>query len=207
MNFRFSLSRYALLATGVVTLGLLSGQTNADQAQPGEISFALHTLKETNVEGPDVERTYFTIGKKRIVIGQPKGCRFKIENANLILILTDAGLDGEIHVSRSAFTPELDLVANALQYRDAAVKSIPKGASEIVPQPPILNFYPYNGWKSIGLKSTYSLYGRSMTRTVTYVNLEVGAQVVVTMLAANKDTEKVEKLAQQFMSSWWVKDS
>jgi hypothetical protein len=29
----------------------------------------------------------------------------------------------------------------------------------------------------------------------------------VTMLAANKDTEKVEKLAQQFMSSWWVKDS
>jgi hypothetical protein len=206
MNFRNSLSRYALVATAVATLGLLSGPTNADQAQPGEISFALHTLKETNVEGPDVERTYFTIGSKRIVIGQPKGCRFKNENGNLVLVLSDAGLDGEIQVSRSAFTPELEFVANALQYRDAVAKSIPKGASEIVTHPPSLNFYPYNGWKSIGIKSTYSLIGRSMTRTVGYVNLEVGAQLAVTTLAANKDTEKVEKLAQQFMSSWWVKE-
>jgi hypothetical protein len=206
MTFRPSLTRYALLTVGVATLGLLAGQTNADQAQPGEISFALHTLKETNVEGPDVERTYFTIGKKRIVIGQPKGCRFKNENGNLVLVLSDAGLDGEIQVSRSAFTPELDFVASALQYRDAVAKSVPKGASEIVTAPPILNFYPYNGWKSIGIKSTYSLIGRPMTRTVGYVNLEVGAQVTVTTLAASKDAEKVEKLAQQFMSSWWVKE-
>jgi hypothetical protein len=192
------------LAAGILALAFTSATARgADSTRP-EISFVVHTLREENVEGPDVERTYFTVGSQRIVFGQPRNCRLNLESGDLVVLLTGAGLDGEIRVSRSSFTSESDLAGEALKYRDAASASMPRDATTIEAQPPVLNPYPYNGWKSLGFTWTYSFSGRPMTKTVSYINLETGVQIVVTTVAAKKDAEKVGKIAREFMSSWWV---
>lgn len=175
----------------------------ADTLRP-EISFNVQRLIEENVEGPNVERTYFMAGGRRVVFWQPKGYRFNVDASGFLLLLADAGLDGEIHVNRSEFTPESDLVTDVLKYREAASKGIPSGATGIVVQPPVINPFPYNGWKSLGFTWTYAFFGRPMVRTVSYINLEVGVQIMVTTLAAKDDAEKVSQIAKQFMSSWWV---
>ncbi len=174
----------------------------ATEAKP--ISFTLRTWDDANSEGPNVKRTFFTVGKKRIAVGLPKGCRFNATEDKLALVLLDADVDGEIYVTASPFSPDVDLATNALKYRDAAQADLPRGASGVATFPPQMNVYSYNGWKSLGFTWTYVLIGRSSIRTITYLNLDVGAQVVVTTLAAGKDTEKVAKIAQQFVSSWWV---
>jgi hypothetical protein len=43
-----------------------------------------------------------------------------------------------------------------------------------------------------------------MVRTVTYVNIDGGVQLVVTTVAASKDAPRVMEIAREFMSSWWV---
>jgi hypothetical protein len=119
----------------------------------------------------------------------------------------DAGLDGEILVKQSTFTPETALAANALKYREAAAKEMPQGASQVEVQQPVMNPYPYNGWTSLGFTWSYASSGRPMVRTVSYINLEIGVQIVVTILAVKDDAEKVDKIAKQFMSSWWVMEA
>jgi hypothetical protein len=196
-------ARATALALGLLALAAPSPEA-ADPQRP-EISFTARTLREENVEGPDVERTYFTAGRRRIIFGTPKGCRLSLgEGGGVVLLLNDTGLDGEIHVSQSPFSPQSDLAAEALTYREAASRSLPGDVTNLEVQPPALNPYPYNGWKSLGFTWTYASYGRAMTRTVSYINLEIGVQIVVTTLAVNKDAAKVGKLAREFMSSWWV---
>lgn len=204
MKHHIIFSRAALL--GAAILGLLSTPdvSRAAASPPPEISFNIYKLKEENVEGPDVERTYFSAGDKRIAFGQPKGCHLSSAGDQLDILLSDAGLDGEIHVNRSPFTVDLDLAAAALKYRDAATRDLPQGAQNVEVQTPVMNAYPYNGWKSLGFIWTYSLSGRPMVRTVSYINLEIGTQIVVTTLAERKDAEAVSKIARKFMSSWWV---
>ena len=188
----------------ILALALTGGQLLAQGAKAPEISFGIHKFKEENVEGPDVERTYIDAGEKRIVIAQPKGCHLSSEGDQLDILLNDSGLDGEIHVSRSAFTVDVDLAVQALKYREAASKDLPRGATNVEVLQPVMNAYPYNGWKSLGFIWTYTMGGRSMVRTVSYVNLEIGAQIVVTTVADRKDAEAVSKIARKFMSSWWV---
>lgn len=177
----------------------------AEESKPPEITFQVHKLLEENVEGPNVERTYFAAGQKRIVFGQPKGCRLSSSGNQLLILLTDAGLDGEIHVDRSPFTPDFDLAAGALKYRETATRDMPNGATHVEVQQPVMNVFPFNGWKSLGFTWTYVSSGRPMVRTVSYINLEIGTQIVVTTLAAKSDADQVSKLTRQFMSSWWVK--
>jgi len=195
-------SQVTILAAGLLALAGPIHEIAAQNAQRPEIAFTVHRLNEPNVEGPDVERTYFLAAGKRIVFGQPKDCHFTFNDAGFLILPT--GLDGEIQVSRSTFTPESDLAENALKYRESAAKGTPKGATQPEVQQPVMNPYPYNGWKSLGFVWTYALSGRPMTRTVNYINLEVGVQVVVTTLAAKNDAEAVNKIARQFMSGWWV---
>lgn len=190
------------LASGLLALASPSPGAAVEGAQRPEISFTVHRLKETNVEGPDMERTYFVAGGKRIVFGEPKDCRFTVNDAGILIL--PAKLDGEIRITRSTFTPEFNLTENALKYRDAADQGTPRGATQIVVQQPVLNPYPYNGWKSLGFTWTYVLAARPMMRTVSYINLEVGVQVMVTTLATVDDAEAVNKIARQFMSGWWV---
>lgn len=196
-------ARLFLLSIAAISFG---ATPNRAVASPVEISFTVQKLIEENVEGPDVERSFFTAGNKRIIFGQPKDCTINTHTDGLVILLSKAGLDGEIHVSRSPFSPELDLAKNALQYRDAAAAAMPAGATAVEADPPLANTYPYNGWKSVGFTWKFSLYGRPMVRSVSYINLEVGAQVVVTTLANQRDDQKVREIAQQFMSSWWVKE-
>ncbi len=202
MCLRLRISPAALLTAGLLALTWTAPESLAQEARRPEISFTVHRLKEPNVEGPDVERTYFLAAGKRIVFGLPKECRVTI-NDNGFLLLPN-GLDGEIQVGRSAFTADFDLAKNALTYREAAAKGTPKGANQLEVQQPVLNPFPYNGWKSLGFTWTYSIAGRPMTRTVSYINLEVGVQVMVTTLAVKKDAEQVDKISKQFLSSWWV---
>jgi hypothetical protein len=122
----------------------------------------------------------------------------------MVILLSDAGLDGEIQIRRSPFTPASDFITETLRYREAAVQSLPAGATGIEFQPPALHPYPYNGWKSLGFSWTYAFFGRPVVRTVSYINLEIGIQIVVTTQAAKNDAEKVGAVARQFMSSWWV---
>jgi hypothetical protein len=164
----------------------------------------VQTLKEENIEGPDVERTYFTAAGKKIVYGLPKGCRLSTGDG-FLLLPQDSAADWEIHVDRSPFTPAMDLAQDVLKYRDSAAEGTPRGATQVQVEQPVMNPYPYNGWKSLGFTWTYSCYGRSMVRTVSYVNLEVGVQVMVTTLATKANAENAGKIARRFMSSWWVK--
>lgn len=200
---RWKLWRRRLAPLLLSSLALLSFCRGAGAASPG-ISFTVHHLREANAEGPDVARTYFLAKGRRIVFAKPPGCHFGRDEGGLVILLTESDLDGEIHVGESPFTPETDLAANALQYREAASKSMPRGAERVEVQPPLLNPYPYNGWKSLGFTWSYTSAGRGMVRTTSYINLEIGLQIVVTTLAARADAEKVAKIAQQFMSSWWV---
>lgn len=192
----------ALLTAGLLTLaGLVPAAPAQDTARP-EISFTVHRIKEANVEGPDVERTYFTAAGQRIVFGLPQKCRATINDTGFLLL--PEGLDGEIQVGRSTFAPDFDLPKNALAYREAAAKGNPRGAEQLEVQQPQLDPYPFNGWKSLGFTWTYAIAGRPMVRTVSYINLEVGVQVMVTTLAAKADAEKIHKIARQFMSGWWI---
>jgi hypothetical protein len=193
-----------LITAALLGLAAFTPVTRAETGRPPEIAFNIFKATEENVEGPDVERTYFLAGGKRVVFGLPKDCRVSGDGDRLLITLADAGLDGENSVTRSLFTPESDLAKDALVYRAAGVGSMPRGAASVEVQTPVMNPYPYNGWKSLGFTWTYLSSGRSMVRTVSYINLEIGAQIVVTTLAAKKDAEKVDKLAKQFMSSWWV---
>jgi hypothetical protein len=204
MKLYLSNLKASLLVVGMMALAFPGSRAPAADLQHSDISFAVHKLHEENVEGPDVERTYFIAGGKRVVFGLPKACRLTVDSAGFLLLLTDADLDGEIHISRSGFTPEADLASEVLRYREAASMSMPKDATNIELQPPMMNPYPYNGWKSIGFSWRYSFAGRSMVRTMSYINLEMGVQVAVTTLALQRDAEKVNKIARQFMSSWWV---
>jgi hypothetical protein len=188
-------------------LGFGAPRTGAADARRPVISFNVMKLKQENVEGPDVERTYFAAGAKRIVFGIPKGCRLSMTDGGLLILLMDAGLDGEILVKQSSFTPETALGANALKYREAASKEMPQGATQVEVQQPVLNPYPYNGWTGLGFTWSYASSGRPMVRTVSYINLEIGVQIVVTTLAVKNDAEMVEKIVRQFMSSWWVMDA
>ncbi|MEP6668424.1 MAG: hypothetical protein ABJF10_04685 [Chthoniobacter sp.] len=203
MKLRTLFSKTTALAVGIVALACASREARAADSQHPEISFAVQHLREENVEGPNVERTYFMAAGKRVVFGLPKGCQLSAGDG-FLLLPTEAGLDGEIRVSRSSFTPETDLAAEALTYRDAATQGLPKDATHVEAKPPVMNTYPYNGWKSMGFSWTYSAYGKPMVRTVSYINLQVGVQIVVTTLAVQSDAEKVNKLARQFISSWWV---
>jgi hypothetical protein len=194
-----SLSLTAALA--LLALGFTPWEATA---APPQISFTVHHLNEENVEGPNVERTYFMAGGKRLIFGQPKG-KMIIDANGLDIQLKDEGLNGEIQINRSPLTPEVDLVQNALQYREAATLGLPKGATRVELLQPVMDPYPFNGWKSLGFVWNYAFFGQPMKRTVNYVNLNVGVQLVVTTLASKEDTEKVERIAQQFLASWWVK--
>lgn len=199
--------RFFTGATPILIAAILAGLAPIATAdsKPPEVLFVVRKLLEENLEGPDVERTYFPAGEKKIVYGQPKGTRFTAEGSSLTINLSDLGLDGEIHVNRSTFTPDFDLAAEALTYREAAAKNMPNGAVNVQVQQPVMNPYPYNGWKSLGFTWNYSIGGRPMVRTVSYINLEIGSQLVITTLATKADSEKVAKIAQQFIGSWWVK--
>lgn len=192
----------AALAACILFASLIVSSRADDAAKP-EISFALHKSIESGSEGPDAERTYFVAAGKRIALGVPKGCQLS-GGDGLLLLLTDTGLDGEIHVKRSPFTPDLNLAENALQYRATAQKDLPEDAAVLQPSPPVMNPYPFNGWKSIGFTWSFSAFGRSQVRTVNYINLEMGVQIVVTTISAKSDAEKVDKIAKQFLASWWV---
>jgi hypothetical protein len=207
MKERITLRGAAVLLLGLMVMSSTRPDARAAGPQPPEISFAIHRSTEENVEGPNIERTYFMAGNQRIAFGQPKGCRLTNDDRGLLILLTDANLDGEIHVRRSPFTLEADLVADVLKFRDAAAIDVPRDANNVEVLPPVINPYPYNGWKSLGFTWTYSAYGRSLVRTVSYINLEIGAQIVVTTLAVKSDAEKVNKIAKQFMSSWWVMET
>jgi hypothetical protein len=204
MKERISLRGAAVLFLAMMLMSSAHPHASAADSQPPQISFAIHKSTEENVEGPNVERTYFMAGNQRIAFGEPKGCRLTNDDRGLLILLTDANLDGEIHVRRSPFTPATDLVADVLKLRDAAATEIPTSSDNLETLPPVINPFPYNGWKSVGFTWTYSAYGRSMVRTASYINLEIGAQIVVTTLAVKSDAEKVNKIAKQFMSSWWV---
>jgi len=196
-----------MLIAGILAVVLATGEAPATGLKPAEISFQVRKLQEENVEGPDFERTCFTAGARKIVFGQPKGWRLSNQDGGVLLLPEEAGVDGEIHVRNSAFTPDFDLAQHALEYREAASKGTPQDATNVEVQPPFLNPFPYNGWKSLGFTWNYAFFGRSMVRQVSYINLEFGVQVVVTTLAAKGDAERVNKVARQFMSSWWVKGS
>jgi hypothetical protein len=81
---------------------------------------------------------------------------------------------------------------------------MPGGATNIQVAQPVMNPYPFNGWKSLGFTWTYGLYGRPMVRTVSYLNLDGGVQVIITTVASQKSAEKIDKMAKQFIASWWV---
>ncbi len=193
----------AAAAMLAVLLHISPGSTAAE-AQPPAISFTARVSEESNVEGPDVRRTYFSIGAKRMAFGVPKGCRLSSDEGGFVLLPPRNSLDGEIRIGRSDFTPDFDLAANALKYRDAASADIPKGATNVSVEQPVLNVFPYNGWRSLRFTWSYSLYGRPLVRTVTFLNLEIGVQMVVTTVAAKTDAEKISEIARQFMRSWWV---
>lgn len=203
MSTRYLLAEAAVLAAGLLALAAASRDACAAEGQDPKISFGIHKVTEDNVEGPNVERTYFTVGEKRIAFGLPKGWRITV-NDGFLLLPEERGIDGEIHVTRSTFTPDYDLAANALKYRESASQSAPRGAENEEVQPPVMNPYAYNNWKSLGFTWTYSMNGRAMVRTVSYINLDVGGQVIVTTLAAKQDAEKVDQAAKQFMGSWWA---
>ena len=158
---------------------------------------------DVSPEGPEFARTYFMAGGKRIALGVPKGVRLSVGDG-FILLPVDGRFDGEIHVTRSPFATDFDLAKNALEYREAGARETPKGATDVEVQQPVMDPYPFNGWKSLGFHWTYSSFGRPMVRTVNYINLDVGVQIVVTTLAVKKDADKVDKLAKQFIGTWWV---
>lgn len=195
-----------ILAIGVLSMVLLSASAQAAPEPAPDILFNVYPLKEENVEGPDVERTYFKAGSKRIVFGQPAGTYFRIQGSGLTVLFEDGKVTGEIHIGRSPFTSEFPLAENALKYREAGAKGTPAGASNIQVQQPVLDPYPYNGWKSLGFTWTYELFGRRMMRTVSYINLEIGTQLELTTIAEQKYAETVGKIAKDFMSSWWLMD-
>jgi hypothetical protein len=189
-----------------LSLAFLCGAASSVVAAAPEVSFNVQTLKEENVEGPDVERTYFTAVGKKIVFGKPAGTEFRATDAGFLLVPTEEGVTGEIQVAVSPLTVETDLAQNALTYREAAAKNMPKGAENAEVLQPVLDTFPYNGWKSIGFTWTYSTSGRAMIRDVSFINLEVGVQVMVTTITTKEHSDKVRKLAQEFLSSWWVKE-
>jgi len=195
-----------LVAAGFLALAFVPAKASAADGNPPQISFGAHKLMETNVEGPDVERTYFTIGDNRVIFGLPKGWRLSVGDG-FLLLPEEGTVDGEIHVTRSPFAPDFDLATNALKYREAAAQGMPQGAGKEQPRPPLMDPYPFNGWKSLGFVWNYGGQGRMMVRTVNYINLEakLGVQVMVTTLASKQDSPKVEKAAKEFMASWWVK--
>lgn len=190
--------------------GQAPGATPAPAATPAptnrkrvDISFATHRTMDVNPEGPEFARTYFMIGPKRIAIGIPKAVRLSVGDG-FILLPSDDSFDGEIHIVRSPFDIDFDLAQNVLKYREAGERGIPRGATEVEVQQPVMNPYPFNGWKSLGFTWTYSSFGRPMVRTVNYINHDLGVQILVTTLAAKKDAEKVDKLAKQFVGTWWI---
>jgi hypothetical protein len=198
-----SVLRVTAVAAAIANSFILAPCAEADSESP-KVSFALQTLKEENVEGPDVERTYFTVGADKISVAPPNGCQMRVEDDSLVLILSGLNLDGEIKITQSPFSPGFELTRNALKYRDDGAAALPRGAEQIQVEQPVLNPYPFNGWKSLGFTWNYAFRGRPMLRSVAYMNLEVGAQVVVTTLASKADASKVEAIAKQFIGSWWV---
>ncbi len=194
-----------VLATAAVTL-LIDPAPRAALAagsQRGVVSFDVHKLEEENVEGPNVVRSYFTVGDRWMIFGVPKGCRLTADG-EFMLVPTDPGVDGEIHVRRSPFPSELDLTDNAAKYGNAVSGQIPEGAQDIEVQPPQVDPYPFNGWHSLGFTCTYTFYGRSFCRTVSYINLDEGVQVVVTGESSPASAEKIGKMAHSFIGSWWT---
>jgi hypothetical protein len=179
----------------------------AQEQKPGVITFTVRKILEENVEGPAVPRTYFLCGRKRIVFGLPKGVRLSEGAASATLLLTDAGADGEVQVSRSPFTPETDFGVMKEKYQEAGAAEIPAGAADVQLRGIEESPYPYNGWSSMGFTWNYSFYGRPMTKTVSFINLEIGIQVKVSTSAVSKDEVKVLDLAKDFMRSWWVMGS
>ncbi|HSI10615.1 MAG TPA: hypothetical protein VK961_01165 [Chthoniobacter sp.] len=158
---------------------------------------------DVNPEGPEFARTYFMAGSKRIAIGVPKGVRLSVGDG-FILLPVDDSFDGEIHVTRSSFGIDFDLAQNVLKYRETGAREMPQGATDIQVQQPVMDPYPFNGWKSLGFTWTYTSFGRPMVRSVNYINLDLGAQIVVTTLAVKNDAAKVDKIAKQFLGTWWV---
>src|SRR5690349_9537990 len=126
----------ALLAAAITLQSLTAAHSAGTEASLPPITFALQTLTEENVEGPDVERTFFRIGADRIAIGKPHGTQIRVEDNSLVLVLTGLGLDGEIHIAQSPFTPSFDLVQNVLKYRDAGASTIARGSEQIEVQTP-----------------------------------------------------------------------
>lgn len=174
----------------------------APPAKPPEISFVVRKFVETPAEGPDVERTYFLVGYKRVAFGMPRNCR--LLGGEDFRLTPEDGSDSEIQVTRSVFTPESNFAKEAVRYHDVAVRGLPQEVEGENPTAPVMDPYPFNGWKSMGFTWSYSLYGRSVVRNVSFINLDLGVQIMVTTVASKSDAPKIEKLAKQFLSSWWV---
>jgi len=170
--------------------------------QPPKISFTVQKVMETPAEGPDVERSFFLIGPKRVAFGVPKGCHLQVGDG--FTLKPEDGSDGEIQVTRSPFTREMNFASEAVRYHDFAAREVPQGVEGENPAVPVMDTYPFNGWKSMGFTWSYSLYGRSVVRSVSFINVDLGVQVMVTTTASKKDAPNIEKLAAQFLSSWWV---
>ena len=174
----------------------------ASPGKPPEISFEVHKVLETPAEGPDVERTYFLVGSKRVAFAVPRDCHF--QSSDGFALTPDGDSDAEIHVTRSPLTLDANFATEAVRYHEVAAAGLPPGVEGEKPAAPVMDTYPFNGWKSMEFTWSYSLYGRSVVRSVTFINLESGVQVMVTTVAAKNEAAKIEKLARQFLSSWWV---
>lgn len=197
---------HSMMRLAVARLALLAALSAASLAQAAEwkpFNFATRQYLDKAVEGPDRMLTYITIGDARMVVRLPQLAKTSSSPAGLTLFLTEAGARGELRVTNSSMSPELDLVTNVDDFKKAADAGIPAEAEEIEHQDPSGEVYSMNEWKSMTFSSTYKHFVQRMYRQVAYINIE-GGQVCLTLTCVADDAERAQGIARRFMASWYI---
>ena len=104
---------------------------------------------------------------------------------------------------KSPLTPERPFDGQSAEaYRDAALRSVPSGATNLVIESEIFDPFPINQWKSHGVIVSYHNSGWAVRQCVVFLNFSGKQQILFITSALEKSFDEALALSWGIIRSW-----
>jgi hypothetical protein len=170
------------IATTLILVGGLFGEARALDLTPHEITI-------TN-DGPPMRRYFFQDGEKRMAFRIDKNMTVDGSTESSAFRFNDT-TGASMKLSKSTLRPQVLFDEKNLEsYRAAARRLLPPDVTNVQLEEEKSDAIAINGWTSRQFVFSYSLFGLSCRRSITFLNYSESEQIVLEIGAAASDYEK-----------------
>jgi len=178
-----------------------NGTNEKASDEKSEISWTPR-ITTISAEGAMLTRVYFSDGKNRYALSTDP--EIEVEPAGGGAKFTYKKVRSATFLLRAA-TPKLELPPEAKKiedYRRAALALAPGGSGDFSQLEESVDSLNINGWRSYRLDFSYNFYGHRHRRSVTFLTLENGQQIVLDTAAEEADFAQAMARSDYLIRSW-----